>query len=81
MRNSNCLIVFFSDQLQKTEDFFGLRMQSDETEGYPRKWDTEVEGGKKRKERKNFMIVSAFSRKDSYDRRVSQKNYAQRILS
>ena len=56
-------------------------MQSDETEGYPRKWDTEVEGGKKRKERKNFMIVSAFSRKDSYDRRVSQKNYAQRILS
>ena len=37
----------FSDQLQKTEDFLGLRMQSDETEGYPRQWDTEVEKGKK----------------------------------
>ena len=39
----------FSDQLQKTEDFLGLRMQSDETEGYTRKWDTEVEEGKKEK--------------------------------
>ena len=30
-------------------DFFGFRMQSDETEGYPWKWDTKVEGGKKEK--------------------------------
>ena len=33
----------------------------------------------KKKRKKNFMIVSAFSRKDSYDRRVSQKNYAQSL--
>ena len=61
LREDNCAEIFlpnvgeklklfnrpFSDQLQKTEDFLGLRMQSDETEGYPRQWDTEVEEGKK----------------------------------
>ena len=57
-------------------DFFGFRMQSDETEGYPWKWDTEVEGGKKEKKKNNFMIVSEFSKKNSYDRR-----YLKRILS
>ena len=33
----------------------------------------------KKKERNNFMIASAFSRKDGYDRRVSQKIYAQSL--
>ena len=48
-------------------------MQSDETKGYPWKWDTEVERGKK-KRNKQFYDSICILKKRQLCQKVSQKN-------
>ena len=71
VRNSNCLIVLFQTNC-RPEDFLGFRMQSDETEGYPWKWDTEVEGGKKERKKQFYDSICILKKRWLWQKGISK---------